>query len=197
MISATAAPMLSVSELKQFVYCPRIFYFMSVQPLSPPRTHLMDRGHRLQEEFERLEPRRVLSGYGFAGAARHFSVALKSASLSLAGQADLVLESENRIGVVEFKASAGQLAENHRMQLAVYALMAEEEFHKPCPLAFAIFVDREEMDELPVDEALRAAARAYLDGMAQLLARPSFPDPTPVRARCTNCEFKNFCGDVF
>lgn len=191
------AQTLSVSELKQFVYCPRIFYYLAVQPQSPPRTRLMARGHRLQEEFERLEPRRVLSRYGFAGAQRHFSITLKSAALRLTGQTDLLLEAQDRIGVVEFKASAGALAENHRMQLAAYALMAEEEFQKPCPMAFAIFVDREELEEVPVDAALRAAVRAHLETMAQLALEPFFPEPTPLRARCTNCEFKNFCGDVF
>jgi CRISPR-associated exonuclease Cas4 len=189
--------MLAVSELKQFAYCPRIFYFIAVQPLRPPATRLMDRGRDLQREFERLEPRRVLSRYGLEQARRHFSITLTDPGLSLTGQADLVLEAKDRLAVVEFKASAAALAENHRLQLGAYALLAERVFNRPCPTGFALFVDREELEEVAINEELRLALLETLAGMRALLQAQGFPPPTPVRARCTNCEFRNFCGDIF
>jgi CRISPR-associated exonuclease Cas4 len=137
--------MLTVGELKQFVYCQRIFYYLSVQGLRPPATGLMERGRRLQEEFERLEPRRVLSRYGMEDARRYFSLSLTDPGLHLGGQTDLLLEAADRLAVVEFKASDAPLAENHRIQLTAYAMLAERQFLKPCPAAFALFVDREEV----------------------------------------------------
>jgi CRISPR-associated exonuclease Cas4 len=194
---ARQAAMLTVSELKQFIYCPRIFYFSAIQPLRPPTTRLMDRGQQLQEDFERLEPRRVLCRYGLQEAHRYFSLPLSDPELGLAGQVDLLLEAADRLAVVEFKASGGSLAENHRYQLAAYALLAECSFQKPCPAGFALFVDRAEIEEVPIDEGLRRAVRVALGEMTALLQLQDFPPPTPASVRCTNCEFRNFCGDVF
>ena len=188
---------LTVGELKQFVYCQRIFYYLSVQAIRPPATGLMRRGQQMQCEFERLEPRRVLSRYGLEDARRHFSVSLADPRLHLSGQADLLLEVADRLAVVEFKASDAPLAENHRFQLAAYAIMAERQFQKPCPTAFALFVDRGEIEEIPVDAELRTSVADALGRMRDVLRDQGFPPPTPVRARCTNCEFRNFCGDVF
>jgi CRISPR-associated exonuclease Cas4 len=189
--------MLSVSELKQYVYCPRIFYFLSVQPMRPPATGLMQRGRRLQEEFERLEPRRVLSRYGFGEARRHFSLAMTHPESGLTGQVDLLLEAPDQVAVVEFKASSAPLAENHRYQLGAYALLAERAFCKPCPSAFAIFVDRSEIEEIAIDEEQRRKVQKALADMRVLVQTAGFPAATPMRARCTNCEYRHFCGDVF
>lgn len=189
--------LLTVADLKQFAYCPRIFYFLNIQPMRPPSTGLMQRGKRLQGEFERLEPRRVLSRYGLEEARRHFSLTLTDPKVGLTGVADLLLEADDRLAVVEFKASGATLAENHRLQLAAYAMLAEHCFIRPCPTVFALFVDRREMDEFELDEALRNRVRECLGEMRTLLRTTDFPVPTSVRARCTNCEFRNFCGDVF
>jgi len=189
--------MLTVGELKQFVYCPRIFYFMSVQPLHPPSTHLMERGRKLQNEFERLEPRRVLSHYGLQTARRHFGIHLSDPELGISGQLDLLLEASERLAVVEFKASGAQLAENHLLQLAAYSVLAERSFGKPCPSGFALFVDRNEIEQVQIGEDLRERFVAKLCEMRSLLNTQEFPSPTPVRARCTSCEYRNFCGDVF
>ena len=196
-MSSESTTCLTVSLLKQFVYCQRIFFFQAVEGLAPPVTGLMERGRHLQEDFERLEPRRVLSRYGMEGAQRHFSLDLADVEMNITGLADLVLEAADRIAVVEFKASGGALAENHRLQLAAYGMMAERRFGKPCPLAFALFVDRGEMEEIAIDVALREHVRRTVEAMREVLTQQDFPAPTPVRTRCTGCEFRNFCGDVF
>lgn len=196
-MSEAGLPMLTVGEIKQFIYCQRIFYYLSVQGLRPPATGLMERGRRMQEEFERLEPRRALSRYGMGDARRHFSLTLADPDLCIAGQVDLLLEGDDRLAVVEFKASDAPLAENHRIQLTAYALLAERQFRKPSPVAFALFVDRGEMEEISIDAGLRGAVGGALVKMRRLLKDQDFPPPTPVRARCINCEFRNFCGDIF
>ena len=191
--------MLSVGDLKQYVYCPRIFYFRTIQPLRPPATFLMERGMEFQSHFDRLEPRRVLSRFGFDQAERHFSRTLTSKELDLTGQADLALVGADRVAIVDVKASAAPLAENHRFQLAAYAILAEHVFLKPCPTCFALFVDRDddEIEAVTIDEELRSGLQTLLGEMRDIVETQAFPDPTPHRARCLGCEFRNFCGDVF
>jgi len=109
----------------------------------------------------------------------------------------LLLEAADRLAVVEFKASGAQLSENHQFQLAAYAVLAERSFGKPCPSGFAVFVDRSAIEELPIGEELRTKTMTKLKEMRLLLSDQVFPTPTTVRTRCTNCEYRNFCGDIF
>lgn len=190
-------PVLSVNDLKQFLYCPRIVYYHWIMPVHPPTTFLMQRGHRQEERFERLEPRRVLSRYGFDEANRHFGLEITAESLGLIGKVDLILEGPERVAVVEFKATASRLAENWKLQLCAYALLAEKWFHRPCQAGFVVLNDREECVELELNDVLREQTLSVLKQARALVMRQEFPDPTPVRARCVQCEYRNFCGDVF
>ena len=38
---------------------------------------------------------------------------------------------------------------------------------------------------------------AALATMRDTIQRELFPEPTPVRARSADCEYRNFCADVF
>lgn len=193
----TDTPLLSVNDLKQFFYCPRIVYYHWVMPVHPPSTFLMQRGHRQEDRFERLEPRRVLSRYGFREAIRHFGLEITDESLGLIGKVDLILEEPARVGVVEFKATASRLADNWKLQLCAYGLLAEQHFQRHCPVGFVMLSDNEELIEVELDEALRAQVLSVLNQARALAMTQQFPDPTPVRARCAQCEYRNFCGDVF
>lgn len=193
----TDAPILSVNDLKQFLYCPRIVYYHWVMPVRPPTTFLMQRGHNQEERFERLEPRRVLNRYGFDEAIRHFWLEITGESLGLIGKVDLVLEGADRVAVVEFKATASRLAENWKLQLCAYGLLAEGHFQRHCPMGFVMLNDREECVEIELTQSLREQTFSVLKQARALVVRQEFPDPTPVRARCVQCVYRNFCGDVF
>lgn len=195
--SPTVPLILNVNDLKQFLYCPRIVYYHWVMPVRPPATFLMQRGTCQESRFEQLEPRRVLSRYGFQEATRHFSLEISDESLGLIGKIDLILESPARVAVVEFKATASRLAENWKLQLCAYGLLAERHFQRPCPLGFAMLNDSEELIEVELDEALKSQVCSALKQARELVMAQQFPDPTPVRARCVQCEYRNFCGDVF
>ena len=195
--SLAVTPLLSVNDLKQFLYCPRIVYYHWVMPVHPPATFLMQRGHRQEERFELLEPRRVLSRYGFEEATRHFGLEITDESLGLIGKVDMILEEPERIGVVEFKATASRLADNWKLQLCAYSLLAEQRFQRPCPVGFVMLNDKKELVEVVLDEPLRKHTLFVLQQARALVTTQQFPDPTPVRARCVQCEYRNFCGDVF
>ena len=94
-------------------------------------------------------------------------------------------------------ASGASLAENHRFQLAAYALLAEQHFKKPCTNGFAVFVDREQIEEIEIGRELRRKVNDALVEMRSLLRTEEFPLATSIRARCANCEFQHFCGDIF
>ena len=48
-----------------------------------------------------------------------------------------------------------------------------------------------------MSDSLLSEARSALQSINHMIELETFPEPTPVRARCTDCEYRNFCGDVF
>ena len=82
---------LRVSDLKQYIYCPRILYFYYVLPVPRKVTRKMEYGRLEHVEIERLEKRRGLKAYGILEGERHFHVALASTLLGLHGVLDLMI----------------------------------------------------------------------------------------------------------
>jgi CRISPR-associated exonuclease Cas4 len=116
---------LNVSDLKQYLYCPRVVWFRYCQPVHRPVTYKMQDGKSRGEHVAELEQRRSLKAYGLHTAHRSFEVWLDSDQLGLCGKVDMLIDTGSERVPVEFK-DAQRVATNHRCQLAAYALLLEE-----------------------------------------------------------------------
>lgn len=94
---------LNASDLRQYVYCPRIIYFRYCVPVRPPPTYKMVEGKLQHERAEDLEHRRTLHAYGLSDGERVFDVRLASQRLGLSGTLDLVILRRHEVIPVEFK----------------------------------------------------------------------------------------------
>ncbi len=188
---------LVVTDLKQWFYCPRIVFYEKLLPLRPPTSYKMNRGKCREAELERLESRRGLREYGLQDGQRRFRLRLFSKRWQLTGKLDLLIESPDALYPVDFKDTEGPPRENHARQLAGYALILREIDPRPVPRGFIYRVPDGEVFPVELTEELLAEVAASLDAIRTMLGDERFPDPTPVRARCEECEYRNFCGDVF
>ncbi len=50
---------------------------------------------------------------------------------------------------------------------------------------------------VPIDESLRRQVRQAMEDMREVISIGSLPAPTEVRKRCEECEYANYCGDVW
>jgi CRISPR-associated exonuclease Cas4 len=110
--------LLSVTDLKQWSYCPRIVYYHQVMPGVGQPTYKMKEALRAQDMIENLEMRRTLKEYGLDDAERNFGVWLTDLALGISGKIDLLLKGKTEASVVDFKLTSGEPGENHYMQLA-------------------------------------------------------------------------------
>src|SRR5206468_8778743 len=188
---------LRVTDLKQYAYCPRIPFYQHVMGFTGKPTYKMERGRDAQAAIEALERRRKLREYGLAEGQRRFGCWLTSERLGLSGKLDLLIETEDACYPVDFKYTTGRPHHNHLLQLAGYSLLVSEHFSKPVPAGFIFLIVEDVTFRFPMTAALLSEARAALSTMQDSIEREIFPDPTPVRARCPDCEYRNFCGDVF
>ena len=192
-----AALQLTATDLKQWAYCPRIPYYRCVLPVRPAPTYKMQRGKEIQAAVEALERRRGFRAYGMRHGERRFGLWLHSERLGLAGKLDLLVVTPDACYPVDFKDTEGGPRRNHRLQLAAYALLAEEAFERPVPEAFLYLVPERRISTIPLTNADRDEVLDSLAAMRRMIEHEELPPPTPVRARCKVCEFQNYCRDIW
>jgi CRISPR-associated exonuclease Cas4 len=88
----------------------------------------MQRGKDIQAAVEALERRRGFRAYSMRDGERRLGLWLHSERLGLSGKLDLLILTVDACYPVDFKDTEGGPRRNHRLQLAAYALLAEEAF---------------------------------------------------------------------
>ena len=189
--------LIPVTDLKQWAYCPRVVYYHHVMPAPPKPTYKMKEGLAAQEMIESLEMRRKLREYGLDTARRRFGLWLENEELGLSGKIDLLLEAPEEIAVVDFKLTSGEPGRNHRLQLAGYSLLAEAACGRPARRAFLYRIPDNRIFVEPVAEELRNAVKAAVAGIRETGESQLCPEPTEIRGRCEECEFANYCADIW
>ena len=189
--------LLPATMIRQYLYCARVPYWSYCVPLHRPTTYKMEEGLLQHEHTAELEERRSLRAYGLEEGVRHFGVPLSSSTLGMRGRMDMIVELPDELIPVEWKhTERGTLMMHHKYQLAMYALMAEEQFGKPVRRCFVYLIPRKRALEVAILDGMRRYARRTADALRELLLHERMPPPTPRRGRCRDCEFRRFCNDV-
>jgi CRISPR-associated exonuclease Cas4 len=188
---------LRVNDIKQYAYCPRIVFYQYSMPVEKKATWKMEQGKIEEAEIDRLEKRRKLSGYGLAGGQRRFHFSLSSTRLALTGKLDLLIETAAELFPVDFKWTTGRPFKNHVFQLCGYALLLEDSFDKPVNKGFVYLIPKSDAVVFDLTTELKQETALMLERIRWMVEREELPPPTDVRNRCTDCEYRNFCGDVF
>jgi CRISPR-associated exonuclease Cas4 len=186
---------LTVTDIRQHTYCPRIPYYRYVMPLERPVTAKMDLGKEEHETTSAKEARRTLKAYGIMEGERRFGVDLYSESLGLRGKIDMVIFTPHEVIPVEYKMAAG-IGLHHKYQLTAYAMLAEHTFDGTVTRAFVYLTPVEKALEVPITGAMRAHVKKILGELHSSIENERLPRATPHRKRCTDCEYRRFCGDV-
>lgn len=188
---------LTVTDLKQWAYCQRIPFYTYVLPVDHVRTYKMQRGKSAQAAIEALERRRRLREYGLAEGERRFGTVLRSEKLGLTGKLDLLIVTPEACFPVEIKDTEGGVRQNHRVQIAAYALLVEEAFQRPVPEAFVYLAPTDDVVAVAISAQERRRVLEMLTEIRAMIDEELFPEPTTVRSRCTACEYQNYCADIW
>lgn len=189
------AVMLNVSDLKQYLYCPRVVWYRYCQPVHRPVTGKMDEGKLVGEEAVVREHRRGLRTYGLTAGERTFESWLSSESLGLCGRLDMLITTAEERIPVEFK-NAPRVAVNHRYQLAAYSLLLEEMPGPPVRRGYVYLIAKRQAKEVIVTPGIRSYVTRALREMRRMVDEERYPAPTAVRARHRDCEYRPYCMDL-
>ncbi len=187
----------TVSDLKQYTYCARVFYYERCLPHLRPRTLKMDQGKEAHDLERQRAARRSMAAYeGVEVGERKFDVYLTSEALYLAGELDeVVYAAEGEVIPVDYKMSR-RVRPHHRMQLAAYALLLELAETVQVRRGFIYLIPKRQFVEVKITAKLRGKVQRALEEMREIVERERFPSPPSKVAPCVDCEFRRFCNDV-
>ena len=188
-----------VTDLKQYVYCPRVLYYQTVLPQVRPITHKMEVGAAAHQAVSEQEKRRSLRTYGLEGGERFFNVPVYNAGLLLSGEIDLVIQTAVELIPVDYK-NAKQVGKHHKLQLMAYGRLlelADPKEERLVKRGFIYLIPRRQAIEVRFTPALRKQLEVALGEMRQIAQRERMPATAVSPAQCVDCEFRRFCNDIY
>lgn len=186
-----------VTDLKQWAYCPRVFYFQHCLPAVRPTTFKMQAGVQAGRSEAGREERRSLRAYGIAQGAREFDVPVKSTPLGLRGEVDMVITIADTGEIIPVDYKLARIAGPHfQLQLAAYALLLEEMRGATVRRGFLYAIPLRRATEIKIDQRLRTQVLKGSEAMQRVIAHETMPSPAKNRSKCVACEFRRFCNDA-
>jgi len=188
---------LRVNDIKQYAYCPRVVFYQYCMPVNKKTTWKMEQGKIAEAQIDELEKRRKLREYRLADGERRFHVWLNSSRIGLSGKIDLLIDSPEGLFPVDFKLTTGRPHKNHVAQLCGYALLLEDCYDREVTKGFVYLIPTNDAVVFDLTPERKKETRGVISEIRQMIEKEQMPAPTPVRNRCTDCEYKNYCGDIF
>jgi CRISPR-associated exonuclease Cas4 len=187
-----------VVDLKQYVYCPRVFFYHTILPQVRPVTYKMEEGTLAHQRAGDNERRRSLRTYGLQTGKRYFNVPVYAAGWNLSGEIDMVIDTGEELIPVDYK-NARREAPHYRLQLMAYGRLLELADPKEPPVVrrgFLYLIPLRRAIEVRFTHQLRRKFEAALEEMTAVAYRQQMPPPARQVNRCVDCEFRRFCNDV-
>ncbi len=213
MITTPKTDFISVSELRQFSYCPRVVWHGKWLGLNRPVTFKMKEGQDEEAEQARLELRRNFSAYGIIAKGKIFNLYVYSEKLKISGILDMLIELtgiefadainscktfDSQIFIpVEKKSTEEKIGQHQILQLTAYGMLIEEMTGSPVNYGFMVSIPSNRVKKIDFTKELRQKVVDITDEISNMLTEGILPPPTPHRGKCQDCEFKRFCNDVW
>lgn len=186
----------TVTDLKQYAYCPRVVYYEQCLPHVRPRTFMMDAGKEAHEDEPKRAARRSINRYELPEGERYFNVRLTSETLGLRGLLDeVVMTPQGDSLPVDYKlaTSAGT---HHQVQLTAYALLLEANGAPPIEHGFIYLIPLRKVVKVAITAYWRTTTLDILKRIQGMIAHEQMPPPVKRANQCAACEFRRFCNDV-
>ncbi len=98
---------------------------------------------------------------------------------------------------VDFKYTDKYPGRNHLYQLGGYALLVEDKFKEKVSKGFVYLIPKNDVIIFNLSDGFKEGIIKMLEEMKVIIKKEHMPPPTNYRNRCKECEFRNYCNDVF
>lgn len=185
------------SDIKNYIYCPRIIYFKRVMCVEPILGKQQSYGklRHIKEIFN--ESRRKGSYKGISSKRKLFNYRIVSDRLSASAVIDCVIENEDgSFVIIEYKNSIsnnGKVYSDHKYQLTFYALLLEDVVKQTIDKGFINYLQ----DNKVVKVEITGSMKKYVSRLILLIKNDIEKEklrPIQVnRKKCYGCGYMHIC----
>jgi len=175
-ISDVAEPFVSVTDIKHYIYCPRLIYFDRVLHATPVFGSQQEDSKELHEDYVKKELRRKDAIYyspEFVGAEKLLFTPLSSGNLGLQGSVDCIIKTANGEYVpVEYKnmnSDKGRVCMDHKYQLVAYGLLIEESFDTVVKRGFVNYIPETLILQLEITPTMKSYVKRVLGHIKRIV----------------------------
>jgi CRISPR-associated exonuclease Cas4 len=190
-ISDIAEPSVSVTDIKHYIYCPRLVYFDKVLHATPIFGSQQEDSKELHEDYVKKELRRKDAIYyspEFVGAEKLLFTPLGSGVLGLQGNVDCIIKTvKDEYIPVEYKnmsSDKGKVCMDHKYQLVGYALLIEENFGTVVKRGFVNYIPETLILQIEITPTMKSYVKRVLGHIKRIIKDEELP---PIRVAGYKC----------
>lgn len=188
---------ITISDVLEYLFCPRFIYFMHC--LEIPQHEEMRfkvlRGREVHEEKRSVNPHYLRKKIGVVR--REQNVFLASKEHCIKGIVDEVIFLDDGTAApfeYKFAEFKEKIFRTYHNQLALHAMMIQEQFNVEVTRGFVCFVrSRDHVEEVAFSEEDFERARELVQEILKIIGTGYFPERARSRAHCIDCCYRNIC----
>jgi len=200
-VSDVAEPYVSVTDIKHYIYCPRLVYFDRVLHAQPVFGSQQEESQEQHEEYVRKELRRKDAVYyssEFVGAEKLLFVQLVSEKLQLQGVVDCIIKTAKGEYIpVEYKnmnSDNGKVYMDHKYQLVAYALLVEENFGAVVKRGFVNYIPEQLILQFEITPTMKSYVKRVIGHIKRIIKEETLPPIRVAKNKCQGgCGHKQTC----
>ncbi|MCW4046643.1 MAG: CRISPR-associated protein Cas4 [Candidatus Bathyarchaeota archaeon] len=200
-LSDVAEEFVSVTDIKHYIYCPRLVYFDRVLHVQPVFGSQQEEGKEQHEEYVRKELRRKDAVYysaEFVGAEKLLFTSLSSPALGLQGNVDCIIKTVKREYIpVEYKnmsSDKGRVCMDHKYQLVAYALLVEACFDTVVKRSFVNYIPEGLILRVDVTPSMKSYVKRVLGHIKRIIRDEELPPIRVAKHKCQGgCGHRQIC----
>lgn len=189
---------INITDIKQYVYCPRVVYYNYVEPVPRKVSFKMEYARSQHYELNQKEKRRNLKRYNLVEGKRYYGLSISSEALNLSGKLDILIDTEAESGQrfypVECKDTDGKIYKNIIYQLVAYAMCIEEMTNTPVKKGYIYIIPEQKAHLIFITDDQKRYVRKMISMIKKIIQEEYYPDPRS-KKRCWDCEFQRYCND--
>ncbi len=188
--------MIPINLIRQYHFCPRIVYFQeltNIKPIYPRHVNFGIDYHRYQEKLSKNRKFKKLNIEFYEVILDKY---LENETLNICGKIDLALVNKDEIIPIEFK-DTGSKKPNyaHILQLCRYGVLLENHYSKSFKTAFISYSNNLKLHKINITPKIKDDFFDTIKKIEKILENDIFPNSSANEAKCTQCEYLNYCDD--
>ncbi len=190
-------PMITPSEIIEFVYCPRFLYFMNTLniPQHEELRYKVIKGRQIHRQREKNNPNYLRKKIDCIR--KDTSVYLASKKIGVRGIVDEVLHlRDGTLAPMDYKFTfyTEFTFKTHRIQSNLYALLIQDVYKKPVKKGFICYIrNGNSVKELEYTSNDFEKTLKIVETIKDILYKGYYPRKTKYPMRCVDCTYRNIC----